>query len=99
VRSFRENHWRGLADHHTMTFPNVVTDVDQPDYLHDAPGRHRRHRVPKRRPLVQAIRRNDMAALSDLSGMSGQSPRFSLPNSTIFESVIAYSSSSRSPEV
>ena len=40
--SFRENHWRGLADHHTVAFTDVVTHAVKPDYLHHSSGRHRR---------------------------------------------------------
>ena len=28
--SFRENHWRGLADHHTVAFTDVVTHAVKP---------------------------------------------------------------------
>lgn len=50
--SFRENHWRGLADHHTVAFTNVVTHAvtahSQPalaqlipaGHLHHQRGRH-----------------------------------------------------------
>jgi hypothetical protein len=38
--SFRENHWRGLADHHTVAFTDVVTHAVKPDYLHHSSGRH-----------------------------------------------------------
>ena len=38
--SFRENHWRGLADHHTAAFSNVVTHADKADDLHHELGHH-----------------------------------------------------------
>jgi len=38
--SFRENHWRGLADHHTVAFTYVVTHAEKADYLHQELGRH-----------------------------------------------------------
>jgi hypothetical protein len=47
--SFRENHWRGLADHHTVAFSNAVTHADQANDLHHELGHHRRLRLYIRR--------------------------------------------------
>ncbi len=38
--SFSENHWRGLADHHTMAFTHVVTHAVRHNQLHHKLGRH-----------------------------------------------------------
>ncbi|WP_203417124.1 hypothetical protein, partial [Jiangella ureilytica] len=45
--SFRENHWRGLADHHTMASTRVVTHAVRPDELHHKRGHHRLLAAPK----------------------------------------------------
>ncbi len=38
--SFRENHWRGLADHHTLATAHVVTNSVRPEELDHHRGRH-----------------------------------------------------------
>jgi len=38
--SFRENHWRGPADPHTVALTNAVTHAEKADDLHQELGRH-----------------------------------------------------------
>ena len=65
--SFRENHWRGFADHHTMAFINVVTHAVKPDELHHERGRHLAAPSPSSAvrcqvPLAQSFRGLGMGA-------------------------------------
>jgi hypothetical protein len=43
--SFRENHWRGPADPHTVALTNVVTHAEKADDLHHELGRHHEPRA------------------------------------------------------
>src|SRR4029450_13422053 len=40
VVSFRENHWRGLADHRTVATPTWAATPSRSSYLHHSVGRH-----------------------------------------------------------
>ena len=47
--SSRENHWRGLADHHTVALPNALRGALNGHHLHHPAGRH---------PLFEAMTHN-----------------------------------------
>jgi hypothetical protein len=47
--SFRENHWRGLADLHTVASSHVVTHAEQAPDLHHPRGRNPRPLTGQRR--------------------------------------------------